>query len=145
MQKDEIVESVINEFRLRSERGIKKYGTTLQENELSQLEWLKHLQEELMDAVLYLEKVKQINQSKMETKQNGGAIFKNEKKADTHPDYKGTINVDGQDKEIALWVKQSAKGTTYFSVKISEPYKKTEEQPQGKWIKPEQVKNDLPF
>jgi len=61
MQKDEIVESVINEFRLRSERGMKKYGTTLQENELSQLEWLKHLQEELMDAVLYLEKVKQIN------------------------------------------------------------------------------------
>jgi len=35
----------------------------------------------------------------METKVNGGAIFKNEKKADTHPDYKGTINVDGQDKE----------------------------------------------
>lgn len=61
MQKDEIVESVINEFRLRSERGIKKYGTTLHENELSPLEWLKHLQEELMDAVLYLEKVKQIN------------------------------------------------------------------------------------
>ena len=82
----------------------------------------------------------------METKVNGGAIFKNEKKADTHPDYKGTINVDGQDKEIALWVKQSAKGTTYFSVKISEPYKKAEEQtPQGKWIKPEQVMNDLPF
>ena len=61
MQKDEIVESVINEFRLRSERGMKKYGTTLQDHELSQLEWLKHLQEELMDAVLYLEKVKQIN------------------------------------------------------------------------------------
>lgn len=82
----------------------------------------------------------------METKVNGGAIFKNEKKADTHPDYKGTINVDGQDKEIALWVKQSAKGTTYFSVKISEPYKKAEqEQPQGKWIKPNEVNNDLPF
>ena len=83
----------------------------------------------------------------METKVNGGAIFKNEKKADTHPDYKGTINVDGQDKEIALWVKQSAKGTTYFSVKISEPYKKAEqeEQVKGKWVKPEQVNNDLPF
>jgi len=82
----------------------------------------------------------------METKQNTGAIFKNEKKADTHPDYKGTINVDGQEKEIALWVKQSAKGTTYFSVKISEPYKKTEQpvQSTGKWIKPEE-KNDLPF
>ena len=59
--KDEIVELVINEFKSRSERGIKKYGTTLQENELSPLEWLKHLQEELMDAVLYIEKVKQIN------------------------------------------------------------------------------------
>jgi uncharacterized protein (DUF736 family) len=82
----------------------------------------------------------------METKQNGGAIFKNEKKADTHPDYKGTINVDGVDKEIALWVKQSAKGTTYFSVKISDPYKKAEQpiQATGKWIKPEE-KNDLPF
>ena len=61
MKKDEIVEKVINEFRARSERGIEKYGTTLQENELSPLEWLKHLQEELMDAVLYIEKVKQIN------------------------------------------------------------------------------------
>lgn len=84
----------------------------------------------------------------MENKLNWGAIFKNDKKTkETHPDYKGTINVDGQDKEIALWVKQSAKGTTYFSVKISEPYKKAEEQLEGKWIKPEQVipKNDLPF
>ena len=81
----------------------------------------------------------------METKVNTGAIFKNEKKAEKHPDYKGTINVDGQDKEIALWVKQSAKGTTYFSVKISEPYKKVEETPNGKWIKAEQVNNDLPF
>ena len=80
----------------------------------------------------------------METKVNEGAIFKNEKKADTHPDYRGTINVDGQDKEIALWVRQSAKGTTYFSVKISEPYKKTEEPTQGKWIKPQDV-SDLPF
>ena len=76
----------------------------------------------------------------METKVNTGAIFKNEKKADTHPDYKGTINVEGKDKEIALWVKQSAKGINYFSVKISEPYKKTEAQVEQ--ITP---KNDLPF
>ena len=63
----------------------------------------------------------------METKNNGGAIFKNtNKKAETHPDYKGTINVDGVDKEIALWVKQSSKGTSYFSVSISNPYVKAE-------------------
>ena len=82
----------------------------------------------------------------METKVNSGAIFKNEKKSENHPDYRGTINVDGVEKEIALWVKQSAKGTTYFSVKISEPYKKAEQpiQATGKWIKPEET-NDLPF
>lgn len=63
----------------------------------------------------------------METKINGGAIFKNvNKKAEAHPDYKGTINVDGVEKEIALWIKQSSKGTNYFSVSISKPYQKTD-------------------
>ena len=58
---------------------------------------------------------------------NTGAIFKNEKKADNHPDYRGTINVDGVDKEIALWVKTSKDGTKqFFSAKISEPFKKVD-------------------
>ena len=56
--KDPIVESVINQFKTRSEIGIKKYGTTLERNDLSTLDWLKHLQEEMMDAVLYIEKLK---------------------------------------------------------------------------------------
>lgn len=57
--KDTIVESVINQFSKRSERGIDKYGVTLNRTDLSTLEWLKHLQEELMDATLYIEKLKQ--------------------------------------------------------------------------------------
>ena len=57
-KKDSIVESVINQFKTRSEIGIKKYGTTLERNDLSTLDWLKHLQEEMMDAVLYIEKLK---------------------------------------------------------------------------------------
>ena len=56
--KDTIVESVINQFKERSEVGITKYGTTLDRDDLSTLEWLKHLQEELMDATLYIEKLK---------------------------------------------------------------------------------------
>ena len=56
---DPIVESVINQFKTRSEVGIKKYGTTLGRNDLSTLDWLKHLQEEMMDAVLYIERLKQ--------------------------------------------------------------------------------------
>lgn len=56
--KDSIVESVIERFRDRSEVGIKKYNTTLDRNDLSALEWLQHLQEEIMDACLYIEKLK---------------------------------------------------------------------------------------
>ena len=58
--KDTIVESVINKYRERSEKGIETYGTTLDRNDLSRLEWLNHLQEELMDAVNYIEKLKQL-------------------------------------------------------------------------------------
>jgi hypothetical protein len=56
--KDTIVESVIEQFKQRSEVGIKKYGVTLDRDDLTMLEWLKHLQEELMDATLYIEKLK---------------------------------------------------------------------------------------
>jgi hypothetical protein len=57
--KDTIVESVINQFRERSEVGIKKYGTTLDRTDLSTLDWINHAQQEAMDFVLYLEKLKQ--------------------------------------------------------------------------------------
>lgn len=56
--KDKIVESVIEKFSNRSDTGIEKYGTTLNREDLSTLEWLNHLQEELMDATLYIEKLK---------------------------------------------------------------------------------------
>jgi len=57
--KDEIVESILNRFSLRSKAGIEKYGVTLQREDLTTLEWLNHLQEELMDATLYIERLKQ--------------------------------------------------------------------------------------
>tara|TARA_R110000868_G_scaffold136533_1_gene349554 strand:- start:859 stop:1044 length:186 start_codon:yes stop_codon:yes gene_type:complete len=59
MAKDKIVESVISSFKQRSEVGIKKYNKTMERDDLTTLEWLQHLQEELMDATLYLEKLKQ--------------------------------------------------------------------------------------
>ena len=58
--KDKIVEKVIDKFKTRSEFGISKYGTTLHDDNLPTFDWIVHLQEELMDAVLYLEKLKQI-------------------------------------------------------------------------------------
>jgi hypothetical protein len=55
---DSIVASVVASFQERSERGIRKYGVTLDRKDLSVLNWIQHTQEELMDAVLYLEKLK---------------------------------------------------------------------------------------
>jgi hypothetical protein len=55
---DPVVQSVIEQFQQRSEVGQKKYGTTLEENNAPFLAWVQHMQEELMDAILYLEKMK---------------------------------------------------------------------------------------
>jgi hypothetical protein len=56
--KDSIVESVVKQFQQRSEIGIKKYGVTLDRTDLKFNDWVQHMQEELMDAILYLEKLK---------------------------------------------------------------------------------------
>ena len=56
--KDSIVKSVIKKYQQRSEVGQQKYGVTLDRNDLNYIQWIQHLQEELMDATLYLEKLK---------------------------------------------------------------------------------------
>jgi uncharacterized protein (DUF736 family) len=75
----------------------------------------------------------------MENKTNTGAIFKNDKKTNPNqPDYRGKVNVNGKEMEIALWVKTSSAGNTYFSASFSEPYVAPQTQPV--------VSNDdLPF
>ena len=75
----------------------------------------------------------------MENKTNTGAIFKNDKKTSPNqPDYRGKVNVNGKEMEIALWVKTSSAGNTYFSASFSEPYVAPQTQPV--------VSNDdLPF
>jgi hypothetical protein len=55
---DSIVASVVQKFLQRSEFGQKKYGTNLDRTDLEPTDWIQHAQEELMDAILYLEKLK---------------------------------------------------------------------------------------
>ena len=57
---DTIVESVIQKFKQRSDVGMTKYGTTLDREDLSTIDWIIHAQEELMDGILYLEKLKKL-------------------------------------------------------------------------------------
>ena len=59
MKLDSIVTSVIKQFEDRSIKGKEKYGTDLDRNDLTLLEWIEHAKQEHMDAILYLEKIKQ--------------------------------------------------------------------------------------
>ena len=57
--RDPVVERGVDKFKQRSDVGYKKYGITLDDDPSKVVDWLNHLQEELMDAVLYLQKAKE--------------------------------------------------------------------------------------
>jgi len=54
---DSVVDAIIRKFQERSAVGQKKYGVTLDRTDLNVLDWIKHAQEELMDGILYLERL----------------------------------------------------------------------------------------
>jgi len=60
---DSIVDSVVDKFINRASFGKKKYNTDLDREDVTLSEWLTHLQEELMDAVNYIEKIKRVTSS----------------------------------------------------------------------------------
>ena len=62
----QVVERVVNKFVTRSDVGYAKYGVTLEDDKSNIFQWLNHLQEELMDAVLYLQKLKETTTVEME-------------------------------------------------------------------------------
>ena len=62
---DSVVYAIISQFKQRADFGMKKYGTNLDSTDLSVLEWIQHAQEEHMDAILYLEKLKQTEIKRM--------------------------------------------------------------------------------
>ena len=57
--RDPVVERVVDKFVSRSDVGYEKYGVTLDQDKSNIFQWINHLQEELMDAVLYLQKLKE--------------------------------------------------------------------------------------
>jgi hypothetical protein len=61
-QVDSIVQSIIDEHIKRAQMGKQKYGTDLDRADLGLVDYLQHTKEELMDAVLYIEKTIQILQ-----------------------------------------------------------------------------------
>ena len=57
--RDPVVQSVVNKFVDRSDVGFAKYGKTMRDDKSDIFVWLNHLQEELMDATLYLQRLKE--------------------------------------------------------------------------------------
>lgn len=52
-----IEDAVAKKIQDRAETGKNKYGVTMERNDLTSVEWLKHAQEEAMDLAVYLEKI----------------------------------------------------------------------------------------
>ncbi len=65
--RDKIIQSVISKITSRSDVGFKKYGVTMYDDNNTTLDgWLNHLQEELMDAVNYIEKTRMVLREEIE-------------------------------------------------------------------------------
>ena len=64
--RDPVVERVVDKFVSRSDVGFAKYGVTLEDDKSNLFQWMNHLQEELMDAVLYLQKLKESSTEEMQ-------------------------------------------------------------------------------
>jgi len=65
-QTDSVVSSVVQSFLQRADFGLKKYGKTMDRDDLTMLQWIQHAQEEHMDAILYLEKLKKLEMTRGE-------------------------------------------------------------------------------
>jgi hypothetical protein len=55
-----LLKELIEEFENREQRGFLKYGTTMDRSDLNFSEWLQHFKEELMDGLLYLQKIQNL-------------------------------------------------------------------------------------
>jgi len=64
--RDPVVERVVDKFIDRSDIGFKKYKVTLEDDHSNMFAWIQHLQEELMDAVNYLEKARSVLREEIE-------------------------------------------------------------------------------
>jgi len=56
---------------------------------------------------------------------NSGVLFREtDKKSEKAPDYKGKLNVNGKELEIAGWLRESKNGNKFLSLKVQEPRQK---------------------
>lgn len=81
---------------------------------------------------------------------NKGVLFKNERKQGKQPDYNGSINVDGVEKDIAAWLQKGKSGKMFMSLKVSDKYVpdnqgQEQQRPQQQTIPEASVDEEIPF
>ena len=78
---------------------------------------------------------------------NSGALFKNEdKREERHPDYKGSLNVNGVDHWISSWLKTSKAGAKYMSISVTPKNANNTRAPvQSKSAPADEFDDSLPF
>lgn len=72
---DSVVKSVIKKFKRRARIGFEKYGTDLDREDLTFLDWIQHAQEEHMDAILYLEKIKKTEETRLASTSSENTVY----------------------------------------------------------------------
>ena len=73
-----IEDKVIKKINDRAALGKNKYNTTMERTDLGFLEWLNHLQEELLDAAIYVEKLKEESNLEIEIQMDAIKQFSEE-------------------------------------------------------------------
>lgn len=75
---------------------------------------------------------------------NTFTLWKNDRKeSDAQPDYRGVMQVDGKDKEIACWIREAkTTGKKFLSGRIQEPYKASS---NNAAVEGESQSDDVPF
>jgi len=77
---------------------------------------------------------------------NSGALFKNDKKEkESQPDYRGPINVQGVEMELAAWLKTSQKGKKFMSLKIGPKWEPKESAAPQQAPPKDDFDDDIPF
>lgn len=77
-----------------------------------------------------------------EMKEGSGSLFKNQRKtSESHPDFTGSIKLNGKEHWFSAWVKESPKAGKFFSVSVG----KVKEQSNFKPAGGDEIIDDTPF